>query len=174
MEFMVRYGRAGIELADTERKARNRIRKLLADQSWRRGFQCNTDIGLFEMDENGTPTIIDAIDVPDDRRLANATNRINARALTARRGVMADERIISVEDHGMFRGRRTWTVRMDGPTGLAQVSVLDATTETRAIADALETYRGRRVVSDEDRAAMQRANAALGRALGGDRRKGPR
>lgn len=74
----------------------------------------------------------------------------------------ADERIISVEDHGMWRGHRTWTVRIDGPTGPAQVSARDCTTETTAITQALETYRNRRVFTDADREAMDRNNAALG------------
>lgn len=77
------------------------------------------------------------------------------------------ERILSVEDHGMWRGHRTWTVRIDGQSGPAQVSVIDEKTEARAITQALATYRGRRVFTDEERAAMQRANTTLGRRLGG-------
>lgn len=79
---------------------------------------------------------------------------------------MADtERITSVEDHGIWRGHRTWTVCVDGPTGPAQVSVLDEKTEAKAIEQALDTYRNRRIFSDEDKAAMQKASRALGRGL---------
>lgn len=78
---------------------------------------------------------------------------------------MADERILSVEDHGMWRGRRTWTVRIDGATGPAQVSVIDETTEAKAIEQALETYRGQRVFTEEEKAAMTRHQTALKRGL---------
>lgn len=76
---------------------------------------------------------------------------------------MTDERIIDVTDHGMWRGHRTWTVHMDGPTGLAQVSVRDEKTEAKAIAQALETYRNRRVFTLAEREAMDRNNATLRR-----------
>lgn len=75
------------------------------------------------------------------------------------------ERIVSVEDHGMFRGRRTWTVRVDGPTGATQVSVVDVETKPEAIAQALETYRNRRVFSEKERRAMRHANDTLRRGL---------
>lgn len=78
---------------------------------------------------------------------------------------MADEYIYSAEDHGMWRGHRTWTVRIDGPSGPAQVSVIDCTTETKAIEQALETYRNRRVFTDEEKAAMQRHQDAIKKGL---------
>jgi hypothetical protein len=81
----------------------------------------------------------------------------------------APERILGVEDHGIWRGRRTWTVRVDGPTGRAQVSAVDVETAPEATAQALETYRNRRVFTAADRDAMRRANGELGRALGGNR-----
>ena len=75
------------------------------------------------------------------------------------------EQILSVEDHGIWRGHRTWTVRIDGPTGPAQVSAIDVTTKDEAIAQALETYRNRRVFTAEEREAMGRVNRALARGL---------
>ncbi len=72
------------------------------------------------------------------------------------------EHVVSVEDHGIWRGHRTWTIRIDGPTGPAQVSATDCLTERKAIAQALKTYRARRVWTDAERAAMGRNGAALG------------
>jgi hypothetical protein len=60
-------------------------------------------------------------------------------------------------------------VRVDGPTGRAQVSAVDVETAPEATAQALETYRNRRVFTAADRDAMRRANGELGRALGGNR-----
>jgi hypothetical protein len=78
---------------------------------------------------------------------------------------MTTERILGVEDHGVWRGQRTWTVRVDGATGPAQVSAVDVDTEPEAIAQAIATYRNRRVFTPAERDAMRRANAALGRTL---------
>jgi hypothetical protein len=71
----------------------------------------------------------------------------------------------SVEDHGMWRGHRTWTVRVDGPTGPAQVSARDVDTRGDAIAQARATYAARRVFTAEERTAMTRANDALRQGL---------
>jgi hypothetical protein len=76
-----------------------------------------------------------------------------------------EEHIFSVHDHGLWHGHRTWTVRMTGPSGPTQVSVLDEPTETKAIEKALEIYRNRRVFSDEEKAAMQRHQNALKKGL---------
>lgn len=76
-----------------------------------------------------------------------------------------DERIFSVEDHGLWRGHRTWTVRMTGARGPAQISVIDVKTERLAIDEALGIYRERRDVTPVERAAMQTANAELARRL---------
>ena len=75
------------------------------------------------------------------------------------------EHIFSVTDHGVWRGRRRWTVRMDGPTGPAQVEAIDVETEARAIEQALETYRNRRVFTPEEREALRRTNDALRKGL---------
>ena len=94
VEYVVSAGRATTIFAPTERKARNQIKKLLADQSWRKGFQGNTDIGLstIDWDAGGAPVLIDAIDVPDDAvmadgsvyRLAEPVNRHHQRSLRSR------------------------------------------------------------------------------------------
>jgi hypothetical protein len=77
-----------------------------------------------------------------------------------------ETRVLSVEDHGMWRGRRTWTIRVDGPTGTAQVSAVDVDTSEAAIEQALDTYAQRHVFTSEERAAMKRTNEALSKGMG--------
>lgn len=71
----------------------------------------------------------------------------------------------SVEDHGTWRGRRTWTVHVDGPTGPAQVSVLDVDTTEAAVEQARQTYTARHVFTEDERKALRQANEALQRGL---------
>lgn len=73
--------------------------------------------------------------------------------------------ILEVIDQGVWRGRHRWTVRIDGPTGRAQVEAIDVETEAGAIAQAKETYANRRIFTPEEREAIKRSNDALGRAF---------
>jgi hypothetical protein len=73
---------------------------------------------------------------------------------------VSEPEVISVTDHGVWRGKRSWTVVIDGPTGRAQVSA-HGRYRGAAVADALNTYRARRVFTDDERAAMRRTSAAL-------------
>ena len=70
-------------------------------------------------------------------------------------------RILSVEDQGVWRGRRRWTVRIDGPTGRTQVEAIDVETEAEAVEQARDTYISRRVFTAEEREALQRTTRAL-------------
>lgn len=80
--------------------------------------------------------------------------------------IIATIRLLSVEDHGVFRGRRTWTVRLSDEHGTAQVNAVDVTTELEAVAQARETFASRRIPTDEERAAHARNAEALHRGLG--------
>lgn len=75
-------------------------------------------------------------------------------------------RIEGVEDHGVWRGHRSWTVHVDGPRGRAQVSARDVTTEAEAIAQARETYANARRFSEAEKVAVRRQQEALARGLG--------
>ena len=72
--------------------------------------------------------------------------------------------VLSVTDHGMWRGHHSWTVFIDGATGRAQVAA-HGESVGEAIADALDTYRNRRVFTDEEREALRRSSDALRKGL---------
>lgn len=78
---------------------------------------------------------------------------------------MSAPEVLEVRDHGVWRGRRRWTVRVDGPTGRAAVEAIDVDTAEAAVAQALETYASRRVFTPAERAALGRSSSALRRGL---------
>jgi hypothetical protein len=69
--------------------------------------------------------------------------------------------VLDVEDHGMWRGRRSWTVRLRDERGTGAVSTHDVTNREDAITQARETFANRRHITPGEREAVRRANAAL-------------
>jgi hypothetical protein len=71
--------------------------------------------------------------------------------------------VLGVQDHGVWRGRRSWTIRLRDERGVGAVSTHDVTNEEDAIAQARETFANRLHITSEEREAVRRANAALGK-----------
>lgn len=74
-------------------------------------------------------------------------------------------RVVSVTDDGVWRGRRTWTVRGTWRGEPVSVNVVDVDDEAAAIEQAREAMAARPDRSPAEREAMRRSNAALGRVL---------
>lgn len=80
-------------------------------------------------------------------------------------------KIVDVEDHGIWRGRRTWTVTVEDDEGKRHAcSVPDHDTREAAEAEALQMMANKRKFTAEETAALRRSNEALQRQFWGGSR----
>jgi len=74
--------------------------------------------------------------------------------------------IHNITDHGIWRGKHRWTIVMEDEHGKSSVSAIGDNV-TEAILDASRTFENRlsKTMTDEQKAALRRSNAALGGLL---------